>query len=279
MKLSVIVVSYNMCDLLRQSLLTLNRACHEINSELIVVDDASTDRSMAMLKEEFAEAKVIANTERIGIARSRNQGLDVATGEYVLLVNADTIISKKTVEQVLEFMDSHKDAGTVGVRMLSPQGRFLSESRTGFTKPWSTLLKLTGLAKYFPKSRLYKNNDNWMREEEFAITEVDVVNGAFMALRRQAVKQVDGIDERFVMFGHDIDLSLRIRLAGYKNYYYPRTYILNFNKQSAPKITWEYIKHFYGAMVIFAAKYLFKMPQLKLPGVPQLFTPKYEVER
>ena len=118
-----------------------------------------------------------------------------------------------------------------------------------------------------------------MEEEEFDTTEVDVINGAFMLLRRSVLNEVGLLDERLATFGHDIDLSFRIRMAGYKNYYYPRTYILSFSKHSQPQFSWNYIKHFYGAMIIFAAKYLFHMPVIKLPGIPQLFTPKYEVER
>jgi GT2 family glycosyltransferase len=279
MKLSVILVNYNMCTLLKQSLLTLIRACRDIDYELIVIDNASTDGSVQMLKTEFQEAKLILNKHQAGIAKARNQGIEQANGEYVLLVNADTISGKKTIEQVVEFMDAHKDAGGVGVRMLNKRGRFLTESRTGFTGAWGGLLKLTGLAKYFPKSRLYKNDNNWIEDEEFATTEVDVVNGAFMLLRRAVVNQIGALDERFVMFGHDIDLSFRMRLAGYKNYYFPRTYILNFNTRLKPKFSWSYIRHFYGAMIIFAAKYLLHMPELKMPGIPQIFAPKYEIER
>ncbi|HEK20530.1 MULTISPECIES: glycosyltransferase [unclassified Mucilaginibacter] len=279
MKLSVIVVNYNMCTLLRQALYTLTRACKFIDYELIIIDDVSTDKSVKMLNEEFPDAKLIVNEQTLGIAASRNKGIEMAGGEYILLVNADIICGKKTIEQVVDFMDAHQDAGSVGVRALTPGGRFIPHSRTGFTKPWAALLKLTGLSKYFTKSRLYKNNNNWAEEDEFATTEVDVVNGAFMLLRKQALEQTGLLDEKLAYFGHDIDISFRLRLLGYKNYYYPRTYILSFNKQIKPTTSWNYIKHYYGAMFIFAAKYLFKKPELKLPGIPQLFAPKYEIER
>ncbi|MBB5394299.1 glycosyltransferase family 2 protein [Mucilaginibacter sp. AK015] len=279
MKLSVIVVNHNMCNKLRQALFTLNRACRDIDYELIVVDDASADKSVAMLGNEFPHAKLIVNQHHAGVAKARNQGIEEAKGEYVLLVNADTISGKKTVEHVLKFMDAHNDAGGVGVRMLSPRGKFISESRTGFSRAWGGLLKLTGLAKHFPKSRLYKNDDDWVEDEEFATTEVDVINGAFMLLRRSVVNHVGDFDERFVKFGHDIDLSFRIRLAGYKNYYFPKTYILSFNTRLRSKFTWSYIRHFYGAMIIFAAKYLLHMPEIKIPAIPQMFAPKYEIER
>jgi len=280
MKLSVIIVNYNMCALLKQSLNTLIRACRDIDYELIIVDDASIDRSVEMLKTDFPATQLIVNKETLGMAKSRNLALEQANGEYVLLVNADTISGKKTVQQVVEFMDNHKDAGGVGVRMLTPRGNYLTESRMGFSKGWAMLLKLTGLARYFAKTRLYKNiDDNRIEDDEFATTEVDVVNGAFMLLRSTVLNQIGLFDERYMMFGSDIDLSFRIRLAGYKNYYYPRTYILNFCKKLYPKFSWAYVKDFYGAMLIFATKYMFRMPEIKIPAMPQIFTPKYEVER
>jgi GT2 family glycosyltransferase len=108
---------------------------------------------------------------------------------------------------------------------------------------------------------------------------VDVINGAFMLLRKSVLNKIGPLDERLAMFGHDIDLSFRIRLAGYKNYYFPKTYILNFKNQQNSKLSWGYVKHFYGAMIIFAAKYLLHMPEIKIPGIPQIFAPKYEIER
>ncbi|RYD89059.1 MAG: glycosyltransferase, partial [Sphingobacteriales bacterium] len=151
MKLSVIVVNHNMCSLLKQCLITLVRACKDIEHQLIVIDDASTDKSVEMMQVEFPEATLMINEHSVGTAAARNQGIEKATGEYVLLVNADTISGKKTVEQVVEFMDKHTDAGGVGVRSLTPRGRFMSESRIGFSRSWGMLLKVTGLAKYFSR--------------------------------------------------------------------------------------------------------------------------------
>ncbi|TWR31373.1 glycosyltransferase family 2 protein [Mucilaginibacter pallidiroseus] len=280
MKLSVIIVNYNMCASLKQALSTLVRACKFIDSEIVVIDDASTDRSLQMLESDFPEVEVIRNDKNIGIAASRNVGIEKATGEYVLMVSPDIITGKKTLESIIEFMDSHPEAGAAGVRMLTPRGDFLKQSRTGFVRPWGTLLKLTGLAKYFTKSRLYKYElDAWDDEDDFATTEVDVVNGSFMMLRKSALQETGLLDERFTSYGHDIDISFRMRLAGYKNYYYPRTYILNFSNSLNPKISWKHIRDFYGAMIIFATKYLFKVPEIKIPGIPQVFAPTYEVER
>jgi GT2 family glycosyltransferase len=211
------------------------------------------------------------------MARAYNQGIKETTGEYVLIVSADTIAGKKTFEKSLEFMDMHLDAGGMGVRMITPDGRFLPESKHGFTKPWAVFFKLTGLAKYFSKSRLTDvQRKDWV--EEFQTSETDVLNGAFMLMRKDAIDKAGLFDERFHAYGYDIDLSYRIRLAGFKNYYFPKTYIINFNSRNNVKFSWDYLKEFYGAMIIFAAKYLFKVPEIKVEGLPQLFPSTYEVK-
>ncbi|MBD1392268.1 glycosyltransferase family 2 protein [Mucilaginibacter glaciei] len=280
MKLSVVIVNHNMYSFLKQGIPALIRACRYIDYELIVVDDNSNDGSVAMIKSTFPEVTLMENESHFGVAKSRNVGIRQSKGEYVLLVNADTISGKKTLENVVDFMEHHADAGALGVRMLTSRGKFLTESRTGVNKSWNIVFKVTGLAKYFPKSRLYKSDsDTWIEEEEFDVTEVDMVNGAFMLLRKSALNDVGAIDERFNNYGHDIDLSFRLRLAGYKNYYFPKTYILNFQENRVKQFSLAHFKQFYGAMFIFAAKYLFHMPKLKLPGIPRIFAPKYEIER
>jgi GT2 family glycosyltransferase len=230
-----------------------------------------------MLSGEFPDVKVIANTSNQGLAQAYNQGIKETTGEYILVVSADTITGKKTFEKALEFMDAHLDAGGMGVRMITPDGRFLAESKHGFTEPWAVFFKLTGLAKYFSKSRLTDvQRKDWV--EEFQTSETDVLNGAFMLMRKEAIDKAGMFDERFHTYGYDIDLSYRIRLAGFKNYYFPKTYIINFNSRNNVKFSWDYLKEFYGAMIIFAAKYLFKVPEIKVEGLPQLFPSTYEVK-
>jgi len=277
MKLSVIIVNYNTCNMLRLALNSVVRAAQDIANEVFVVDNGSTDRSLAMIQEEFPEVSVIANTKNEGIARAYNQALKLVSGEYVLMVNADTITGKKTIEKTLEFMDMHTDSGGLGVRMITPEGRFLKESKHGFTKPWGIFFKLTGLAKYFSKSRLTDVlRKDWV--EEFQTSETDVLNGAFMLYRKEALNLAGLLDERFHIYGYDIDLSYRVRLTGFKNYYFPKTYIINFNTRGKAKFSYAYIREFYGAMIIFATKYLFKVPEIKVEGLPQLYPPSYEVE-
>jgi GT2 family glycosyltransferase len=277
MKLSVIIVNYNTCNMLRLALNSVVRAAQDVLNEVFVVDNGSTDRSVVMIAEEFPEVKVIANTKHESIAKAYNQALKQVSGEYVLMVNADTITGKKTIEKALEFMDIHTDSGGLGVRMITPEGRFLKESKHGFTKPWGIFFKLTGLARYFSKSRLTDvQRKDWV--EEFQTSETDVLNGAFMLYRKEALKLVGPLDERFHLYGYDIDLSYRVRLTGYKNYYFPKTYIINFNTRGMAKFSYAYIREFYGAMIIFASKYLFKVPEIKVEGLPRLYPPSYEVE-
>jgi GT2 family glycosyltransferase len=279
MKLSVIIVNYNFCEMLRCTLNSLIDAGKHIDYEIFIVDNSSTDKSVEMLKNEFSQFHVIANAKNEGYARAYNEAISLANGEYILLVSPDIISSKKTLERAIEFMDIHADSGGLGVRMVTPQGRFLPESNRGLTPSWISFFKLTGLANSFPKSRLTdRNRKDWV--EEFQTSEVDFLNGAFMLLRRSTLNEIGLFDERFFMYGHDTDLSYRIRLAGYKNYYFPKTYIINAGERGTAKLNWHFIKYFYGAMFIFAFKYLFKMPEVKVAGMPQPQLPLiYEVER
>jgi len=273
MKLSLIVVNHNACKPLKQALNSLINACKNIDYELFIVDNASTDRSLEMLENYFPEARVIANDTNQGVSKASNQALNLCTGEYVLLVNPDTISGKESIEKMVSFMDHHPDTGGLTVRMLSPEGRFIPESIHGLTERWASFFKMIGFAKYLSKTRLYnRNRKDWV--EEFQVAEIDILNEACMLLRKSALNETGLFDERFFLHGHNIDLSYRIRLAGYKNYYFPKTYIIT-SESTTAKLSWNNLRYFYGAMFIFAHKYLFNMPELKVAGMPQL---TYEVK-
>ncbi|HEY2583930.1 MAG TPA: glycosyltransferase family 2 protein [Mucilaginibacter sp.] len=276
MKLSIIVVNHNNGLLLKQTLNSLVDAAKNIDYELIVINNSSKDGSLEMLQNNFPDITAVFNETDFGTAKANNQALKISSGEYVLLVNPDTICINGSLEKMISFMDVHTDTGGMGIRMITSEGRFLPESKHGLTKPWITFFKFIGFAKYLSKTRLYNRNvKDWI--EEFQIAEVDLLNGACMLLRKSVLNVTGLFDERFFMYGHDIDLSYRIRLAGYKNYYFPKTYIINFESQHMAKFSWNYIKYFYGAMFIFAFKYLVKMPEIKL-GIPQLFHSSYGVK-
>jgi len=276
MKLSVIVVNHNNCALLKQSLNALINACNSIDYELFVVDNASTDKSLDMLGNDFSAVQVISNKTELGIAKASNEALRLCSGEYILQVSPDTICTNGSIEKMTAFMDSNLDAGGLGIRMITPQGRFLTESKHGLTKPWIAFFKFIGFAKHLSKTRLYnRNHKEWV--EEFQVAEVDLLNGACIMFRRSVLNETGLFDENFFMYGHDIDLSYRIRLAGFKNYYFPKTYIIKSESINAAKFSWNYIKYFYGAMFIFAFKYLFRMPEIRV-GIPHLVTSSYEVK-
>jgi len=280
MKLSVIVVNYNACVLLKQALNSVMRSCEGINHEIFVVDNASTDGSVAMLHQDYPQTNLVLNDKNIGFSRAANQALELTRGEYVLLINPDIITKKHTLYKTLDFMDSHPDAGGVSVRMIDQMGNFIKESKRGLTPHWVTFFKLTGLSKMLSKSRLYdRQHEFWI--DEFETAEVDILNPAFMLIRQSVLQRTGLLDERFFMYGQNIDLSYRIRLEGFKNYYFPKIYIIHFKQQLKDKFSWAYFKYFYGAMLIFAAKYMFKLPrlQLKLKGMGPIFPPLYEVER
>jgi len=276
MKLSVILVSHNSRILLKQAIESIVDACKGIEYEIIVVDNKSTDHSIEMLANNFQGLTVIANENNFGLSHAQNQGIQQASGEYILLVSADTITIKDSIEKMAAFMDEHVNAGAMTVRMLGPQGRFMPESIHGLTNTWGAFLKLIGFAKHLSKTRLYdRNRKDWV--EEFQVSEIDIVNGACMMLRKSALNEIGLLDERFVMFGADIDLSYRLRLAGFKNYYFPKTYIIKYESLGQEKFSWDYIKYYYGAMFTFAVKYLIRVPEIKVKGMPQLFPPTYEV--
>ena len=276
MKLSVIVVNRNLCTTLKHTLSALIEAGKNIDYEVFIFDNASTDGSVKMIESDFPQFHIIASQKNIGFAKAYNEVINLTTGQYILLVNPDIICSKKTLEHAVEFMDMHADSGGLGVRMITPQGRFLPESNRGLTPAWISFFKLTRLAKFFPKSRIGdRNRKEWV--EEFQTAEVDFLNGAFMLLRRSVLNETGVFDENFFMYGHDTDLSYRIRLAGYKNYYFPKTFIINTTGGITPEFTWQFVKNFYGAMIIFAVKYLFKMPEIKLQGISKMPL-VYEIE-
>ena len=277
MQTSVIIVNHNSCKLLQQAVNSLYIAAEGIEHELYVVDNASTDKSLEMLADNFPEVKVIVNETNLGKAMAYNQALTQAKGEYILMVNADTICNKASFWKAIAFMDSHHDAGGLAVRMLSPQGRFLPESIHGITSTWASFFKLMGFAKHLPKTRLYnRNRKDWV--EEFQISEIDILNSDCMFVRRSALNETGLFDERFVMTGYNIDISYRMRLAGYKNYYFPKAHLINFETQPFQKLSWNYVKYVYGAMALFAIKYLFKMPEIKLGSTPQLVTSAFDVK-
>lgn len=250
-------MSYNVRDLLQQALDALIDSAEGFDYEIFVVDNASKDKTVEMVRAKYPQIKLIVNQKNVGFSKANNQAIDQAKGAYVLVINPDTITSADTIYKVITFMDAHQKAGGLGVRMINAQGKYLQESKRGLPTPMAAFTKFTGLSKLFPHSKvLNKYYMGWINEFETA--KVDVLAGAFMLLRNSALKKVGLFDESFFMYGEDIDLSYRLTLAGYENYYFADTYIIHFKGQSTRKLSWRYIQSFYGAMFIFVRKYFLK---------------------
>ncbi len=254
MKLSIIIVNYNVRYFLEQCLQSVRHAANKTETEIFVVDNASTDGSMEMVRELFPEVQLIINTENLGFSKANNQAIRKAKGEYILLLNPDTVVEEDTFVKVCTFMDTHADAGGLGVYMIDGKGNFLPESKRGLPTPAVAFYKIFGLSALFPHSRTFgKYHLGYLDKDQ--THEVDVLSGAFMLLRKSTLDKTGLLDEDYFMYGEDIDLSYRITKAGYKNYYYPGTRIIHYKGESTKKSSVNYVFVFYRAMVIFAKKH------------------------
>jgi GT2 family glycosyltransferase len=254
MKLSVIIVNYNVKHFLEQCLHSVYKAAKGIETEIFVVDNNSVDGSAQLIREKFPDLHFIENKENVGFSRANNQAIRIANGKYILLLNPDTVVEEDTFSKVIGFMEKHPEAGGLGVKMIDGKGAFLPESKRGLPTPWVAFYKMFGLSKMFPNSRKFgKYHLSYLSENE--IHSVDVLAGAFMLMRKETLDKVGLLDETFFMYGEDIDLSYRIILGGYKNYYFPETTIIHYKGESTKKGSLNYVKVFYNAMIIFARKH------------------------
>lgn len=233
---------------------SVSAACQKVDSEVIVVDNNSVDGSISMVHEKFPWVKTIANTENTGFSKANNQAIRISGGEYVLLLNPDTVVEPDTFEKIVNFMDSHPDAGGLGVKMIDGKGRFLPESKRGLPTPRVAFYKVFGLAALFPKSKTFGQYHLGFLDNN-KVHAVDVLSGAFMLLRKETLNKVGLLDEDFFMYGEDIDLSYRITKGGYRNYYFPETRIIHYKGESTKKSSVNYVFVFYNAMIIFAKKH------------------------
>ena len=253
-KISVIVVNYNVEFFLEQCLNSVKKALENVSGEVFVVDNNSIDGSVEMVRLKFPEINLIANKDNRGFSKANNQAIEISQGEYILLLNPDTVVEEDTFLKVISFMDNHPDAGGLGVRMLDGKGVFLPESKRGLPTPTVAFYKIFGLSKLFPKSKKF-GQYHLGHLNELETNEVDILSGAFMLMRKEALNKVGLLDETFFMYGEDVDLSYRIQKGGYKNYYFPETRIIHYKGESTKKSSVNYVFVFYRAMVIFAEKH------------------------
>jgi len=229
------------------------KALKGIKGEVIVVDNDSDDDSIAFSRQLYPEVTFIENEDNLGFARANNQAILQAQGEYVVLLNPDTIINESLLKECISLLDTDLSIAATGVRMLNENGLFAPESRRGVPTPFTAFCKMSGLTRLFPKSRLFGRY--YLKYlDEYKSTPIEIISGACMFIRKSVLAESGLLDEDFFMYGEDIDLSYRILKTGYKNYYIP-TLMLHYKGESTQKNTYRYFYVFYEAMYIFFKKH------------------------
>ena len=247
--ISIVIVNYNVRFFLEQALRSVLKATTDMSVQIWVVDNASSDDSMDMVKQKFPTVQIIENKDNVGFARANNMALRQSNADYVLLLNPDTLLEESSLSKCFHFMENNPEAGALGVRMIDGTGNFLPESKRGIPTPWVAFCKTFGLSALFPSSK------HLGFLSAFETAEAPVLSGAFMFIRMKALQKAGLLDEDFFMYGEDIDLSVRILHAGFKNYYFPETTIIHYKGESTRKGTVNYVRIFYQAMILFAEKH------------------------
>lgn len=247
MKLSVIILNYNVRFFLEQCILSVQRSIQKIDAEIIVVDNNSSDNSAQLMETRFPNITFLQNKNNVGFSKANNQGVALAKGEYVCILNPDTAVAETTFENLLKFAEMQKNLGAVGTYLLDGTGAFLPESKRNIPSPIVSLKKMLSI--------------NWGTKHYYATEvaaldtgKIPVLVGAFMLLKREVFELVKGFDETYFMYGEDIDLSYKLTQAGFDNYYVGNCKTLHYKGESTVK-DHHYINRFYGAMQIFYKKH------------------------
>jgi len=247
MQLSVVIVSYNAKYFLELCLLSVKKAIEKLSAEIIVVDNASTDGSCQLIKDKFKDIRLIENNQNLGFAKANNLGVSKASGEFILILNPDTVVAEDTFSSCLQFAESHPDMGALGVKLIDGTGHFLPESKRNLPTLKGTFNKIFEFES--KKHSYYANHIN-----ENALEKVSILVGAFMFLKRETYLKVGGFDPDYFMYGEDIDLSYKLIKSGFQNYYLGNLSVLHFKGESTQKDV-KYLKYFFGAMSIFHKKH------------------------
>lgn len=255
LKLSFIFVNYNVKRFLNDAIISVKNATANIESEIIVVDNASIDGSDKFFPEEHPDIKYIYNEKNVGFGKANNQAFELADGEYLVIINPDTVVNEDTFEKMLEFFNEHPDAGMAGCKVLNPDGTLQLACRRSFPGPWVSFTRVTGLSHLFPKSKIFAKYNLTYRDENQSY-EVDAISGSFMMLRKSVYDKIGGFDPVFFMYGEDLDLCFRTQEAGYKVYYVHTTEITHFKGESTKRSSLDEAKVFYDAMHLFVKKHL-----------------------
>lgn len=253
--LTIVIVNYNVRDFLAQALRSVQAAVGSLSVETWVVDNNSIDGSVDMLREDFPWVRVMANRDNVGFGTANNQAIRASGGEYILILNPDTILQEDTLSELVSFMSARPDCGAVGCQILNPDGTFAPESRRSFPTPATAFYRMTGLSRLFPRSPRF-GRYNLTHVSRNQVTEVDALSGSCMMVRRQAIDEAGAFDEDFFMYGEDLDLCFRIQQAGWRILYDPATQIIHYKGESTKKGDFRYVRLFYGAMILFMDKHV-----------------------
>ncbi len=254
MQLSIVIVNYNVCDLLLNAVASVYVALQGIQGEIIVVDNASSDGAIETLNRIYPDVITIPLDRNLGFGAANNIGIERSVGDYILLLNPDTVVQEGTLRTMLDFMEAHPDAAFSGCKIILPNGSYDPVSKRGFPSPWSSFCRVFGLSRLFPKSRFFGGyNLTYMDANETA--RIDALAGCFMFCRGDVLKQLGGFDTDFFMYGEDLDLCYRARKLGREIYYVPMTSIMHFKGESTRRSSIDALAVFYEAMEIFARKH------------------------
>ncbi len=253
MQLSIIILNYNVRYFLEQCVLSVQKALENIEGEIIVVDNGSSDDSCTMMHTRFPEVQLIQNSENLGFPKGNNIGVTVAKGEYLCILNPDTVVAEDTFFKVLAFAETQKNLGIVGVKLIDGSGNFLPESKRSVPTPWVAFTKVMGLYRWFPTVSFFtKYYAQHLHPDQTG--KVDILVGAFMFLPRELYLEVGGFDENCFMYSDDIDLSYQVLLKGKDNFYFHETTVLHYKGESTIK-DGTYMKRFQEAMRFFYQKH------------------------
>ncbi len=262
-ELSIVIVNYNVKEFVEQALVSIRKALAGIRAEIIVVDNASSDGSQQLIREKFPEVNLTANQANLGFAKSSNIGLRQATGQFLLLLNPDTIVQEDTFSELLRFFRQNPDAGMVGCKVLNPDGTLQLACRRSFPTPWVAFTKLSGLSRLWSGSKLFGRYNLTFLDPDKTY-EVEALSGSFMMVRRETMEQVGLLDESFFMYGEDLDWCYRVGQSQWKVIYHPGTQIIHFKGESSKKAQFDSLRVFYKAMGLFARKH-FRHRYLLMP--------------
>ena len=256
LRISVVIVSYNTRALVLKCLRTVFQSLGDLDLEVFLVDNASHDGTAQAVREEFPQCQVIANERNEGFSRANNKAMRESTGDYVLLLNPDTMVSEDVLEKMLHFMETNPDVGMVSSKLVTEDGSLDLACRRSFPSIWDGLCRAAGISHRFPKSRLFaRYNLTYLDEDE--TYEVDAVNGAFMFTRREAVEEVGLLDEAFFMYMEDLDWCYRFKQAHWKIMYHPVATTIHLKGKSSNSRSSRMIRELFKSSALFYKKHQF----------------------